>query len=125
MEFVQKGGKYFDNETVVGAKLSDFDLEYVAKYIEKIGYIRGDAEFYLRHNNGFVTTDSDVDGEDKVSVAAILLFGVNPQKFFPRARLRFVRFEGKTAEVGERIMWLKIRNSPDAFLNRCRMQLLS
>ena len=75
----------------------------------KIGYTKGDAEFYLRHNNEFVTTDSDADGRDKISVAAILLFGVNPQKFFPRARLRFVRYEGRTAEVGERMNVVKDR----------------
>ncbi len=34
---------------------------------------------------------------------------MNPQKFFPRARLRFVRYEGRTAEVGERMNVVKDR----------------
>ena len=42
----------------------------------------------------------DVGGEEKVSTAAILLFGKDPQRFFPRARIRFIRYEGETAEVG-------------------------
>ena len=42
-----------------------------------------------------------------MSAAAILLFGLNPQRFFPRARLRFVRYEGKTAEVGDRMNVVK------------------
>jgi len=42
-----------------------------------------------------------VDGEDKISTAAILLFGNNPQRFFPRARLRFVKYDGRKAEVGD------------------------
>ena len=62
-----KGVKYFEDDTVSGAKLSDIDLEYVTEYIGKSGYTKGDAEFYLRHNNEFVTTDSDADGRDKIS----------------------------------------------------------
>ena len=45
----------------------------------------------------------EIGGEEKVSAAAILLFGKDPQRFFPRARIRFIRFEGKTAEVGTRM----------------------
>ncbi len=32
--------------------------------------------------------------EIQISTAAILLFGKNPQNFFPRARIRFIRYEG-------------------------------
>lgn len=99
-----KGVKYFENQHVAGASLEDIDLEFVATYCKKIGYTKGDAEFYLRHNNEFITT---CDGEDKISGATILLFGKNPQKFFPRARVRFVRYEGKTAEVGDRMNVIK------------------
>ena len=99
-----KGVKYFEDEPVAGATLRDIDLEYVGKYIEKIGYAKGDAEYYLRHNNDFVTA---VDGENKISTAAILLFGNNPQRFFPRARLRFVKYDGRKAEVGDRMNVIK------------------
>ena len=99
-----KGVKYYEDEPVAGASLADLDLEYVKQYIEKIGYTKGDAEYYLRHNNDFITT---VDGVDKISTAAILLFGSDPQRFFPRARLRFVKYEGKTAEVGDRMNVIK------------------
>ncbi len=99
-----KGVKYFEDQHVAGASLEDIDLEFVATYCKKIGYTKGDAEFYLRHNNEFITT---CDGEDKISGATILLFGKNPQKFFPRARVRFVRYEGRTAEVGDRMNVIK------------------
>ena len=99
-----KGVKYFEDEPVAGATLRDIDLEYVGKYIEKIGYTKGNAEYYLRHNNDFVTA---VDGENKISTAAILLFGNNPQRFFPRARLRFVKYDGRKAEVGDRMNVIK------------------
>ena len=99
-----KGVKYFEDETVANATVQDIDLDYVAQYCNKIGYDKEDAEYYLRHNNDFVTT---VDGEDRISVAAILLFGKDPQRFFPRARLRFVKYEGRTAEVGDRMNVIK------------------
>ena len=99
-----KGVKYYEDETVTGASLADIDLEFVQEYIQKIGYTKGDAEYYLRHNNDFVVT---IDGEDKISTAAVLLFGINPQRFFPRARLRFVKYDGRKAEVGDRMNVVK------------------
>ena len=99
-----KGVRYFEDQPVAGAALSDIDWDFVAQYIERIGYTKGDAEFYLRHNHEFITT---VDGEDRISGAAILLFGINPQRFFPRARVRFIRYEGRTAEVGARMNVVK------------------
>ena len=99
-----KGVKYFEDQSVARATIDDIDLDFVNEYCRKIGYTKGDAEFYLRHNNEFITT---CDGEDKVSGAAILLFGKNPQKFFPRARVRFVRYEGIRAEVGDRMNVIK------------------
>lgn len=99
-----KGVKRFEDQPVAGATIADLDLDYVAEYCGKIGYTRGNAEYYLRHNKGFVT---DENGEEKVNAAAILLFGKDPQRFFPRARIRFIRYEGRTAEVGERMNVVK------------------
>ena len=42
----------------------------------------------------------EVNGEEKVSTACILLFGKYPQKLFPRARTRFIRYEGVDEKVG-------------------------
>lgn len=99
-----KGVKYFEDQRVAGATIDDIDLGFVASYCKKIGYSKGDAEYYLRHNNEYITV---CDDEDRISGAAILLFGRNPQKFFPRARVRFVRYEGRTAEVGDRMNVIK------------------
>ena len=99
-----KGVKYFEYQHVAGATINDLDLDFVSEYCKKIGYDKGDAVFYLRHNHDFVTMKGD---EEVVSGAAILLFGKNPQRFFPRARVRFVRYEGKTAEVGDRMNVVK------------------
>ena len=99
-----KGVKFFEDQPVASATINDLDLDYVSDYCKKIGYDKGDAEFYLRHNHDFITMNGN---EEVVSGAAILLFGKNPQRFFPRARVRFVRYEGKTAEVGDRMNVVK------------------
>lgn len=103
-----KGVKYFEDQPVAGATIDDIDLDFVTAYLSKINYTKGNAEFYLRHNNDFITTAS-VEGKqaDMISGAAILLFGKKPQRFFPRARIRFVRYEGRKAEVGERMNVVK------------------
>ncbi len=99
-----KGVKRFEDQPVAEATIADIDLDAVAEYCSKIGYTRGSAEYYLRHNKGFIT---DIGDKEKVSAAAILLFGKDPQRFFPRARIRFIRFEGNTAEVGDRMNVIK------------------
>lgn len=99
-----KGVKYFEDQPVVEATIDDIDLAFVTDYCKKIGYDKGDAEYYLRHNKDFIASNGD---DELVSGAAILLFGKNPQRFFPRARVRFVRYEGKKAEVGDRMNVIK------------------
>ena len=42
-----------------------------------------------------------------MSSAAILLFGKDPQQFFPRARVRFVRYDGIEARVGTEMNVIK------------------
>ena len=89
-----KGLRYFEDEPVYGATLEDIDLPFVTEYIHKIGYAKT-AEEYLKQNKNFIIAG------DKISTAAILLFGKNPQRFFPRARIRFIRFDGVEAKVGK------------------------
>ncbi len=89
-----KGLRYFEDEPVYGATLEDIDLSFVTEYIHKIGYAKT-AEEYLKQNKNFIIAG------DKISTAAILLFGKNPQRFFPRARIRFIRFDGVEAKVGK------------------------
>ena len=92
-----KGVRYYEDEPVADATIDDLELDFVKSYCERIGYSKT-AEEYIRENKKFVTQK---DGGDQVSVAAILLFGRNPQLFFPRARVRFVRFDGVEAKVGK------------------------
>ena len=92
-----KGVRYFEDEPVADASIEDLDLDFVQSYCDRIGYTKSPEE-YVRENKKFVTVKN---GVDQVSVAAILLFGKNPQFFFPRAYIRFIRYDGVEAKVGK------------------------
>lgn len=92
-----KGVRYFEDEPVADAAIDDLDLDFVRSYCKRIGYTKSPEE-YVRENKKFVTVK---DGKEQVSVAAILLFGKNPQLFFPRAFIRFIRYDGTEAKVGK------------------------
>ena len=91
-----KGERYFEDKPVPDAGLDDIDMVFVKSYIDKIGYTKTPLE-YLKQNKGFV---KEKNGITQISTAAILLFGKNPQNFFPRARIRFIRYEGIEEKFG-------------------------
>lgn len=104
--------------------MDDIDLNFVQSYIEKIGYGRSPLE-YLRGNKDFIVSR---DGKEEISGAAILLFGKNPQRFFPRARVRFIRYEGTEAKVGTETNVIKdvtfdgkILDMAQTFRSKCLM----
>ena len=91
-----KGERYFEDKIVPDAGIDDINLDLVKNYIDKIGYSKTPLE-YLKQNKGFI---KEKDGCIQVSTAAILLFGRNPQNFFPRARIRFIKYEGTQEKFG-------------------------
>ena len=94
-----KGERFYEDTAVYGATVDDIDMNAVAEYAKMLGYGKSPME-YLRENNGFVTTNKQ--DEEVVSTACILLFGKYPQKFFPRARTRFIRYEGVDEKWAQR-----------------------
>ena len=78
-------------------------MDFVAEYCKKIGYGKS-AEEYIRQNNDYVVQH---DGREEMSGAALLLFGKNPQRFFQRARVRFIRYDGIEAKVGTEMNVIK------------------
>ena len=78
-------------------------MNFVKGYIDKIGYSKSPME-YLLENKGFV---KEKNHSFQVSTAAILLFGKNPQLYFPRARVRFIRYEGIRECVGAQMNVVK------------------
>ena len=91
-----KGTRYFEDAPVPDATMDDIDLDFVREYTAKLGY-RKSAQEYLLENKEFI---KEKNGRQEVSAAAVLLFGKNPKHFFPRARIRFIRYEGTEARVG-------------------------
>lgn len=92
-----KGVRYYEDEPVADATIDDLDMDFVRSYCKRIRYSKSPEE-YVRENKKFVTVK---EGKDQVSVAAILLFGKNPQVYFPRAFIRFIRYDGTEAKVGK------------------------
>lgn len=84
-------------------RIDDIDLPFVELYIDKIGYGKSAID-YLKSNKDFIVYRN---GKEEISAAAILLFGKNPQHFFQRARIRFIRYDGTEARVGAEMNVIK------------------
>ncbi len=112
-----KGERFYEDTAAYGATIDDIDMDAVAEYIKLIGYSKAPL-LYLRENNGFLTTNNQ--GEEKVSTACILLFGKNPQKFLPRARTRFIRYEGVDEKVGTEMNVIKDEIFEGTILNQIK-----
>ena len=97
-----KGDTYYEDSPVAFSTLEDIDLDAVKAYCDIIGYSKS-PESYIRENGYLI----NVSGREEMSVAAILLFGKNPQKYFPRAWVRFIRYDVVTAEVGTKMNVIK------------------
>ena len=98
-----KGERFFEDKPVLDADIDDIDMDFVKSYIDKIGYSKSPME-YLLENKGFVKEKNHVF---QISTAAILLFGKNPQLYFSRARVRFIRYEGVQECVGAQMNVIK------------------
>lgn len=136
-----KGERYYEDTAVYGATIDDIDMDAVADYAKLVGYGKSPLQ-YLRENNGFVKTNKkaaharqsdarissaereqarpEVNGEEEVSTACILLFGKYPQKFFPRARTRFIRYEGVDEKVGAEMNVIKDVTFEGTILNQIK-----
>ena len=99
-----KGERFFEDTAVYGATVNDLNMDAVAKYVNLLGYSKSSME-YLRENSHFVTIDKM--GDEVVSVACMLLFGKYPQNYLPRARTRFIRFNGVEEKVGAEMNVIK------------------
>ena len=98
-----KGERFFEDKPVPDADIDDIDMDFVKSYMDKIGYSKSPME-YLLENKGFV---KEKNHSFQISTAAILLFGKNPQLYFPRARVRFIRYEGIRECVGAQMNVIK------------------
>ena len=100
---LDKGLRSFEDILVPDSSYNDIDEVYLKEYLQMVGYSRSPRE-YLLQNKNFAKEKA---GEIRLSVAAILLFGKNPQQFFPRARVRFIRYEGTEEKFGTEMNVIK------------------
>ncbi len=98
-----KGIKSFETRIVEDATLDDLDQGLLKEYMALFGETVG-SPFDVLKGRGLVKGKED---DIKITVAAILLFGKCPTQFLPGARVRFLRYEGISAEVGTRFNLVK------------------
>ncbi len=94
-----KGQRCFEDEVVDRSSLDDVDEEIINLYRE-----------HMNLSNRSVREILDARGMlvgSKLTVAGVLLFGKNPTKYLPQARLRFIRYDGMFAETGRRLNIIK------------------
>ena len=98
-----KGLRFFEDAPVSDAGWEDIDFDFLEGYLKKIKYSKSARE-YLLQNHNFVIARNDFV---QFSTAAMLLFGKHPQRFFPRARVRFIRYEGTEEKFGTEMNVIK------------------
>lgn len=100
MEY-DKGQRFFEEQEISDATIEeDIDLDIIKEYCEKMD-VAGDTDpKNLLASRGFIR-------HGHLTNAAILLFGKNPTKFLPQARVRFLRYDGVRRLTGERINIVK------------------
>lgn len=98
-----KSTRHFEDECNMDAEIEDLDQNLIEKYKKIIGAEMVDTEQMLRAR-GFI---KKVNGETHLTNAAVLLFAENIQQFYPNCRIRFVRYDGTSEQVGTNINIVK------------------
>ena len=100
---LDKGLRSFEDVVVPDSSYEDIDEVYLREYLQLIEYTKPPREYLLQNKNFAKIKGNQIH----LSVAAILLFGKNPQLFFPRARVRFIRYEGTEEKFGTEMNVIK------------------
>ena len=98
-----KGIKSYESRIVDDATIDDLNLDLVTQYTKLLDPSVSSPLDVLR-GRGLI---KEKGGTTQITVAAILLFGKVPTQFLPGARVRFLRYEGISAEVGTRLNLVK------------------
>lgn len=98
-----KGIKSFEARIVEDATIDDLDWNLIKQYTNLLDpSVSSDLD--VMKGRGLIR---EKNGQLHITVAAILLFGKYPTQFLPAARVRFLRYEGTTAEVGAKFNIVK------------------
>ena len=98
-----KSTRHYEDECNFDAKISDLDVDLLNEYKKHLGAETMSSEQLLRAR-GFL---KEKNGDFYLTNAAVLLFAQNITQFYPNCRIRFVRYDGKTANVGTKINIIK------------------
>jgi ATP-dependent DNA helicase RecG len=92
-----KGGTFFDGTPVMGTTVEDLDDGLVGAFLRPLGSP-------ARTTDALVSRGLLSHGKRGLvpTVAGILTLSREPQRWFPEARVRLLRFAGRTSETGAR-----------------------
>lgn len=93
-----KGERYFEDLEVPNSSIHDVDEDLISLYKDKLNTTKSTHE--LLEARGLLINDH-------LTNAGVLLFGKNPTKFIPNARMRFLKYDGNKSETGERLNLIK------------------
>lgn len=107
-----KNTRHYEDEINVDANIDDLDPELLNEYKIILNAKELSDEQVLKAR-GFIR---EKDGKSFLTNAAVLLFAKNISQFYPNCRIRFVRYDGKVAQVGTRINIVKDVNIEQSLL---------
>ena len=90
-----KKERNFESEVLMDTTINDLDLEMVELYKKHIG--TDVSNIQLLKARSFLV---EKRGTYHLTKAGMLLFGINPSRYFPSARIRVLKFEGTEMQVG-------------------------
>ncbi len=91
--FQQSGFFHFDNTEIENSSVKDIDFHKIDKYFNRyeIDFLQEEEKerLSLLKNTDILSTNS------KLTIAGLLIFGINPQRYLPGASISFAHFDGK------------------------------
>lgn len=87
----------FEEEIVNNFDKNDLDEKLLATYQEQLNYSKGNSFDLLNKRHLLDKTEQTYQFKN----AAILLFAKDPEKYIPSASVRYIRYQGIEAKVGE------------------------
>ena len=94
-----RGTRSYEATVVQDAEMEDLDFGLIEEYAQLMDPVASEPLDLLR-GRGLIRKQ---EGTEKITVAGLLLFGKNPSRFLPAARVRLLRYEGTQAGVGTRL----------------------
>ena len=98
-----KNVRHYEDELNYDASVEDLDKDLLKQYKSHIGADDLDTYQVLRAR-GFLKRK---DGREYLTNAAVLLFAQNIMQFYTNCRVRFIRYEGNSMQVGANINIIK------------------